>query len=181
MLVFAFHDMRLKHLQWLDREADSDHRSKVIRFMVDLALQSKQLPASLFVSDVHVPRRDIVESGGCSDIFQGQYRGEKVAVKRLRIRGQAQALQMVHEVGVLLLRWVLSVTLMSPQSFCKESLVWRQLTGHPNVLPFYGVDKETFKDHVALVSPWMSRGSLKQYLADREIHPPLHVMKTVRS
>jgi hypothetical protein len=46
-----------------------------------------------------------------------------------------------------------------------ESLVWRQLK-HPNILPFYGVDAITFKDMdcLALVSPWMSRGRLVDYI-----------------
>jgi hypothetical protein len=43
--------------------------------------------------------------------------------------------------------------------------VWRQLK-HPNILPFIGIDVETFRSVEALcvVSPWMHRGTVIQYI-----------------
>jgi hypothetical protein len=90
--------------QWLDNVANHDHRSKVIRFMVDLAYQSKHLPLSLFIKGVHVEQADVIAFGGCADVFLGQYRGQTVAVKRLRIHGQQQTLQKVHTVGIFYFR-----------------------------------------------------------------------------
>jgi serine/threonine protein kinase len=166
--------------QWLDTVANHDHRPKVIRFIVDLAYQSKHLPLSLFIKGVHVSQADVIAFGGCADIYLGQYRGQTVAVKRLRIHGQQQTLQKVHTVGIFYFRRrALSAALILMQSLCKESLVWRQLS-HPNILPFYGVDAETFKHHLALVSPWIPRGSLKEYISKSDCDLPLHFMIFVR-
>jgi hypothetical protein len=48
---------------------------------------------------------------------------------------------------------------------CKEALLWRQLD-HPYILPFIGVDAETFASRgmLCLVSPWMEQGTIKQYI-----------------
>jgi serine/threonine protein kinase len=57
--------------------------------------------------------------------------------------------------------------------FCREALVWRQLR-HPHVLPFFGVDAETFKatGHICMVSPWMSRGTLAQLISSTNVPGP---------
>jgi serine/threonine protein kinase len=49
---------------------------------------------------------------------------------------------------------------------CREALLWRQLC-HPHILPFLGVDNETFawRSAICLVSPMMERGTLRQYVA----------------
>jgi serine/threonine protein kinase len=48
---------------------------------------------------------------------------------------------------------------------CREALLWRQLS-HPHILPFLGIDTETFasRNALCLVSPWMQHGTLKQYV-----------------
>jgi serine/threonine protein kinase len=45
--------------------------------------------------------------------------------------------------------------------FLREALVWRQLK-HPHILPFLGVDMETFESGglFCLVSPWLTGGTL---------------------
>jgi serine/threonine protein kinase len=48
---------------------------------------------------------------------------------------------------------------------CREALLWQELK-HPFILPFLGVDAETFasRNAICLVSPWMERGTLRQYI-----------------
>jgi hypothetical protein len=48
---------------------------------------------------------------------------------------------------------------------CREALLWKYLQ-HPYILPFLGVDAETFssRNALGLVSPWMDRGTLRQYI-----------------
>jgi hypothetical protein len=57
------------------------------------------------------------------------------------------------------------ITYSWSQIFCKEALVWRQLS-HPHVLPFLGVDAEIFKatNFICMVSLWLSRGTLLEYV-----------------
>jgi serine/threonine protein kinase len=47
--------------------------------------------------------------------------------------------------------------------FCREALVWQRLN-HPSVLPFLGVDAETFSPLLCMVSPWMSHGTIQKYI-----------------
>ncbi|KAJ7181390.1 kinase-like domain-containing protein, partial [Mycena crocata] len=50
--------------------------------------------------------------------------------------------------------------------FCKEALVWQGLR-HRFILPFLGIDSETFPSALCLVSPWMKHGTVIKYLRDR--------------
>ena len=48
------------------------------------------------------------------------------------------------------------------EAFSKEAILWAQLS-HPNVLPFCGIYCPK-GDQVALVSPWMEQGNVREYL-----------------
>ncbi|KAH7925413.1 kinase-like protein [Leucogyrophana mollusca] len=57
-----------------------------------------------------------------------------------------------------------SSDLKSQQTYCKEAVLWRQLS-NPHVLPFLGVHHCPEKPlYVGLVSPWMDNGNVLQYL-----------------
>ncbi|KAJ7111279.1 kinase-like domain-containing protein [Mycena epipterygia] len=79
---------------------------------------------------------------------QAWYRGEKVALKRLRIFTSDPESPRNH-------LWQL----------CREAVVWRGLH-HPFILPFLGIDRETFSNAFCLVSPWMKHGTVLNYLRD---------------
>jgi serine/threonine protein kinase len=53
-----------------------------------------------------------------------------------------------------------------------EGLIWRQLV-HSNILPFIGVDEETFKEtgYIALASPWMDNGLIMDYICSDDYDP----------
>lgn len=51
------------------------------------------------------------------------------------------------------------LTLLMFQKFCREALTWRPLE-HPNVLPFVGVDANSFPGYLCMISPWMEHGTL---------------------
>lgn len=59
--------------------------------------------------------------------------------------------------------------------------MWRQLL-HPNILPFLGVDAQTFaeNDLFGMVSPWMQRGTLMQHLSSSEYDAHKHREQLVR-
>ncbi|KDN45839.1 hypothetical protein RSAG8_04672, partial [Rhizoctonia solani AG-8 WAC10335] len=84
--------------------------------------------------------------GGLSDIYRGCLTDRKaVAVKALRIAAQ----QSIGDSPGHLLR------------AARELHTWSKCK-HPNVLPLYGL--ATFRDRIGMVSPWMSKGTLPQYL-----------------
>jgi serine/threonine protein kinase len=49
------------------------------------------------------------------------------------------------------------------QQICKEALIWQSLQ-HPSILPFIGIDQETFPGYLCIASPWMEQGTVLKYL-----------------
>ena len=49
------------------------------------------------------------------------------------------------------------------QTFCREALVWQTLN-HRYVLPFLGIDVESFPRQPCVVSPWMTNGTINEFL-----------------
>ncbi|KAJ7778494.1 kinase-like domain-containing protein, partial [Mycena metata] len=47
--------------------------------------------------------------------------------------------------------------------FCREALVWKDLH-HPHILPFLGIDRDSFPSSLCMVSPWMELGTVVNYL-----------------
>lgn len=52
------------------------------------------------------------------------------------------------------------------QKFCREALVWQALR-HASILPFLGIDRNSFPSSFCMVSPWMKYGTILKYLHDR--------------
>jgi hypothetical protein len=150
--------------KWLHIYTHQDElRRRVISLLLKLSIASGTLPRNLFIHGVDIgDDRDAWASGGFADVFRGQYRGITVAVKRLRIPNEDKA--KINPVSGS--RPSLEYELMCFQLLCREALLWRQLD-HPHVLPFLGVDADTFASRslLCLVSPWMERGTLKEYLS----------------
>jgi serine/threonine protein kinase len=65
---------------------------------------------------------------------------------------------------------------------CEEALLWRQLD-HPYILPFLGIDAETFasRDALSLVSPWMELGTLKKYISSSSYNTARCGVRLVRN
>lgn len=55
------------------------------------------------------------------------------------------------------------------QKLCREALPWRQL-GHPNIVPFLGLDCDTYAPFPCMVSPLMSGGTLLKHLERHATH-----------
>ncbi|PBK98515.1 kinase-like protein [Armillaria gallica] len=83
--------------------------------------------------------------GHFGELWRGQVEGVEVAVKQARIFTSDNNIKNV-------LRQVR-----------REAIIWRQCD-HPNVLPFYGIYGDSAPSTYCLVSPFMSNGSLRQYM-----------------
>jgi serine/threonine protein kinase len=148
--------------------------------LVKLSANTNILPTSLFVNGVDIgSKRDPCHGGAFADIYRGLYEGVDVAVKKLRFFGSQKA--PIHQVGRIHF-YSISLLILKVQAFCKEALVWRQLA-HPNVLPFIGVDGETFADtgFLCMVSPWMANGSLLDHKRSEDYNPEKDTIRIVRS
>ncbi|KAJ7717948.1 kinase-like domain-containing protein [Mycena metata] len=108
------------------------------RLIVQLSEAADLLPSSLTIHGIENTKETAL-GGNFGDIFTASHRGQAVAVKRLRFF-QAEG----DEVR---------------KKFCREALIWKNLD-HDNILPFLGVDSETFPGFLCMVSLWMDKGSL---------------------
>ncbi|PBK62612.1 kinase-like protein, partial [Armillaria solidipes] len=83
--------------------------------------------------------------GHFGELWRGEIEGVEVAVKQARIFASDNNIKKV-------LRQVR-----------REAIIWRQCD-HPNVLPFYGIYRDSDPSTYCLVSPFMVNGSLRQYI-----------------
>ncbi|KAJ7823836.1 kinase-like domain-containing protein [Mycena olivaceomarginata] len=124
-----------------------EHNSKARRTIVKLSQACDKLPSTLFISGVTRPDEHPSFGGGFGDIYQAVYQEKRVALKHMRTfyRGAEQRHMRLQ--------------------FCREALVWQRLQ-HPFILPFIGIDHETFPGSLCMVSPWMENGTVLKYLKD---------------
>ncbi|KAL0579172.1 hypothetical protein V5O48_002853 [Marasmius crinis-equi] len=127
---------------WLDLlQLLSDHpristrlRSSVFSIMVRLAKNSGLHPKCLSIQNVEKLGNHPVGGGGFGDVWEGVV-GDGSMLKLSLLRG-----------------------------YLREAILWRQLR-HRNVLPFLGIYfLDGSRQQVCLVSPWMEKGNLVQFL-----------------
>ncbi|KIM92438.1 hypothetical protein PILCRDRAFT_762509 [Piloderma croceum F 1598] len=135
----------------LDKEVGSSEginklsRNRAHRLIVRLSENAGILPPSLSITGVRDCSKEVISGGGFADIFRTVYQGKPVALKCLR---DFQVHQERDKVS---------------RKFCREALLWKSVQ-HLNVLPFYGVDFETFLPRICMVSPWMQHGTLLKHI-----------------
>lgn len=129
--------------------------------LIRLARASDKLPHSLFVTGVICDSRSPVCTGGFADVYVGQYKGKKVALKRLRFF----SLSTKEEQESL------------ERAFVKEVLVWRPLR-HKNIVPLEGIDRTTFKSVGCMILPWMEGGSVTDFVKGLS-NPSAHRLNTL--
>ncbi|KAF7333656.1 Kinase-like protein [Mycena sanguinolenta] len=122
-----------------------EHNRMARRIIRKLSASCDRLPSSLFI--VGVKGRDEYPTfgGGFGDIYRASYGDQLVALKRMRHFLHGSDLRRIH------------------LEFCREALVWKDLH-HPYILPFLGIDRDSFPTTLCMVSPWMNHGSVINYL-----------------
>nr|GAT45693.1 kinase-like protein [Mycena chlorophos] len=120
---------------------------KARRLLVKLSEASDTLPSSLFIRDLIRVEQEASFGGTFGDIYRASYQGRDVALKRMRV---FQRNSEWHKLR---------------QRFCREALLWQRLR-HPYVLPFVGIDSESFPSFLCMVSPWMKHGTIIRHLAE---------------
>ncbi|KAK0460094.1 kinase-like domain-containing protein [Desarmillaria tabescens] len=83
--------------------------------------------------------------GHFGELWRGEVDGIQVAVKQARIFTSDSNIKKIL------------------QQVRREAIIWRQCD-HPNVLPFYGIYRDSAPSTYCLVSPFMVNGSLRQYM-----------------
>ncbi|KAJ7040670.1 kinase-like domain-containing protein, partial [Mycena alexandri] len=98
-----------------------------------------------------------VAAGGFGDIWKGLVCGQSVSMKIVRLFEDSD-IQAVRK------------------EFTREALLWRQLC-HPNLLPFFGL--YYLDGRLCLVSPWMERGNIMQFLKKEPVIDRVSLMLDV--
>ncbi|KAJ7353622.1 hypothetical protein DFH08DRAFT_1077723 [Mycena albidolilacea] len=122
-----------------------EHNRMALRIIRKLSERCDRLPSSLFI--VGVTGRDEHPSfgGGFGDIYRALYGDQRVALKRMRYFIRGSDLRRIR------------------LKFCREALLWKDLQ-HAHILPFLGIDRDTFPSSLCMVSPWMEHGTVTNYL-----------------
>ncbi|KAG7440171.1 kinase-like protein, partial [Guyanagaster necrorhizus] len=87
--------------------------------------------------------------GHFGDLWRGEVGGTEVAVKRARVFTSDNNIQKVL------------------RRIRREAIIWGQCD-HPNVLPFYGIYRDSAPSTYCLVSPFIVNGPLRQYLRNTD-------------
>ncbi|KAL0569037.1 hypothetical protein V5O48_012933 [Marasmius crinis-equi] len=137
----------LDTLQVLADSPDTEDklRSSILKLMLRLSKSSGLCPNCLAIKNVKKLGEHPVGGGGFGDVWRGKIGDQVVCLKVVKV-------YLVSDVKKLMTEYM------------REAIVWQQLR-HPNLLPFMGMyylDKA--REQLCLVSPWMERGNLVQYL-----------------
>ncbi|KAJ7036189.1 hypothetical protein C8F04DRAFT_1394417 [Mycena alexandri] len=122
-----------------------EHTRMAHRIVRKLSEACDGLPSSLFISGVSGCDDHPTFGGGYGDIFHASHGGKPVALKRMRYFLRGTDLRRLR------------------LKFYRETLVWRDLR-HPHILPFLGIDRDSFPSSLCMVSPWMEHGTILNYL-----------------
>ncbi|KAJ7839900.1 kinase-like domain-containing protein, partial [Mycena leptocephala] len=126
---------------------EKENNSKARRLILKLSEACDRLPSSLFITGVTGRNEHAIFGGGFGDIYQASYAGKTVALKHIRTFHRNAEQRRIR------------------LQFCREALVWQHLQ-HSFILPFIGIDRETFPSSLCMVSPWMENGTVLKYLND---------------
>lgn len=117
--------------------------------MLRLSTNTQRFPAAFNLDGITLVSSEVYGTGSFGDVFQAKYFGRPVALKRLRtfrttIASEEKSLR---------------------QGLLNEALVWQGLR-HEFVLPFLGITDTVFSNMPCIVSPWMTKGTIRQVIDD---------------
>ncbi|KAG6916775.1 hypothetical protein DXG01_005357 [Tephrocybe rancida] len=146
--------------QLLDRtDLDLPFRKDLIIATQRLSAKTGLFPTCYKLKNVTRIGKDPVASGGVADIYKGEFRGQAVGLKTVRLNKKSQVDHMLKK-------------------FWKEAMLWGQLSD-PNVLSIYGLYLD--KNRVSIVSPWMENEDLRGYLDKNSSAPRARLASDVAS
>ncbi|KAK1236027.1 Rho guanine nucleotide exchange factor, partial [Marasmius sp. AFHP31] len=127
---------------------DAQHWLDLLQLLADSPAISSQIRSTIFTVMIHLSRN----SGCCPKCL---------VIQNVEKQGE-------HPVGGGGFGDVYKGTINQAGSirveYLREAIVWKQVK-HPNVLPFLGIYYlDDTRQRICLVSPWMERGNLVQYL-----------------
>ncbi|KAG6856717.1 hypothetical protein H0H87_001506 [Tephrocybe sp. NHM501043] len=149
----------LDTFQWLLDlpQIDTAFQRNLVVASQRLSKKSGLYPVCYELNDVVQEGQHPLIAGGFADIYKGNFEGQVVALKVIRVYQTTQIEHLLKHIS-------------------KEAILWGQLT-HPNVLPIYGLYR--FQSRICLVAPWMEGGDITQYLNNRPTANRVHLASDV--
>ena len=148
-----------------DKGLDIETKSKALTFLRKACGRYGIVPRSYVltgvVSDNHLPQKN----GITTETWRGTYQTTTVAIKKFKIP-EGEEYNKMKAVRQAVRTHFSSLTIplsCYPQRFCREAVLWKRLT-HENILPFMGVSRDI--GEFCLISPWMSNGTIMEYIRD---------------
>ncbi|KAK7055199.1 kinase-like protein [Favolaschia claudopus] len=126
-----------------------DHSRYARRIVRKLSETCDKLPSSLFLTGITHRDAHPTYIGGFGDIYRATHENKNVALKHMRHFVQS-SIPEIRDIRA---------------KFCREALIWQDLH-HPHILPFLGIDRNSFPSSLCAVSPWMQHGTILKYLKD---------------
>ncbi|KAK7462963.1 hypothetical protein VKT23_007544 [Stygiomarasmius scandens] len=143
--------MQLLQFELDNQGLDSLYRKKCSKCLRSFAKKFHFLPPSLYLKNIVREGSCAIKNGGYADVWKGMMAdGQSVCIKVLRMYDNDTRNKVLAD-------------------FCREALEWQQLD-HPNVLPFLGVDINSFRPSFCLISPWMFNGDVMSFLKSHPDH-----------
>ncbi|KAF9256322.1 kinase-like protein [Marasmius fiardii PR-910] len=118
--------------------------------MLRLAKNSGLHPSCLTIKDVQKLGEEPITYGGFGVVWKGNIGKSDVFVCLKIVKIETQSDQSEEE-----------------KTFLREAILWRMMK-HPNVLPFLGIYYDGNASRLCLISPWMERGNLRDFLKRTE-------------
>ncbi|KAG6871968.1 hypothetical protein C0995_014426 [Termitomyces sp. Mi166 len=147
--------------QWLLDVPDIDgaFKRELIIGTQRLCKDSGLYPTCYSLNGIKITEKYPVNGGGFADIYRGEFQGRPVCLKLIRLFQSTDIKNFMKH-------------------FSREAILWSQLL-HPHILPIYGVYWS--KNRICLVSPWMERGNVREYLkTEKNSEPILLVLDITR-
>jgi len=125
-----------------------------------LAERYGRLPERVMITENLEVQDKILAFGGSGIVREGRYKGDRVAVKTLKI--PPGVFEKVSSSGSFV-PTCCAVSTILPQRFFREVVLWSTLS-HPNILKLVGVHEDTKKREFSTVSEWMGGGNIMEFI-----------------
>ncbi|KAJ8083217.1 hypothetical protein PM082_009089 [Marasmius tenuissimus] len=114
--------------------------------MLRLSKNSGLYPTCLSIQNVKKIGEYPIAAGGFGDVWKGSIGASSmlVCLKVVKVYLKSDLVKLTNE-------------------YLREAILWRQLK-HPNVLPFFGIYRLEHTQQLCLISPWIEKGNLVEFL-----------------
>ncbi|KAL0565170.1 hypothetical protein V5O48_016859 [Marasmius crinis-equi] len=136
----------------------SELRTSIFTTMLRLSKTSGLHPKCLSIYNVKKLGEYPIASGGFGDVWKGVIgdSSDPVSLKIVKVYLKSDLKKLSNE-------------------YLREAILWRQMK-HPNLLPFLGLYQLEQTHQLCLISPWMEKGNLVQFLRSTQREDVDHYM-----